>query len=58
MRRGSTFSYLDAIGLAWTLKDAELQPVALPVTPRRTSGGADILELQASSSTIISELAS
>lgn len=58
MKRGSTFSYLDAIGLAWTMKDAKLQPVALPVTPRRTSGGADILELQPGASVVIGELAS
>lgn len=58
MKRGENFSYLDAIGLARTMNDAQLQPVALPVTPRRTSGGADILELQPSAATIINELAS
>jgi len=58
MKRGENFSYVDAIGLAWTMNDAELQPVALPVTPRRTSGGAEILELQPSAATIINELAS
>lgn len=57
MKRGSTLSYFDAIGLMWTLKDAQLQPVALPVTSRTTSGGADVLELQKSASTVINELA-
>ena len=57
MKRGSTFSYLDAIGLAWTMKDASPEPVALPVTPRRTSGGADVLELQPEATTVIQGLA-
>jgi len=57
MKRGSTLSYLDAIGLAWTMKDASPEPVALPVTPRRTSGGADVLELQPEAKTVIQALA-
>lgn len=57
MTRSSTFSYFDALGLAWTLKDTSPQPVALPVTPRRTTGGADVLELKPEASQVISELA-
>ena len=57
MKRGSTFSYTDAIGLAWALKDVSPQTVALPVTPRRTSGGADVLDLQPDARAVINELA-
>ncbi|MBJ7306988.1 MAG: LCP family protein [Acidimicrobiia bacterium] len=58
MKRDTTFGYFDALGLAWTMKDASPEPVALPVTPRRTSGGADVLELQSSSTAVISALSS
>lgn len=58
MKRGSTFGYFDAIGLAWTLKDASPEPIAIPVTPRRTSGGADVLELEPEASSVIRGLAS
>ena len=57
MKRGSTFSYIDAIGLAWALKDATPETVVLPVTPRRTSGGADVLDLQPEARAVISALA-
>lgn len=57
VKRSSNFGYLDAIDLAWTMKDANPQPVALPVTPRRTSGGAEVLDLQPNASVIIGELA-
>jgi LCP family protein required for cell wall assembly len=57
MKRGSTFSYFDAIGLAWSLKDATPETVILPVTPRRTSGGADVLDLQPDARAVISGLA-
>lgn len=57
MKRGSTFSYTAAIGLAWALKDATPEMVVLPVTPRRTSGGADVLDLQPDARTVIGELA-
>ena len=57
MKRGSTFSYPDAIGLAWAMKDATPEMVVLPVTPRRTSGGADVLDLQPDARTVIGELA-
>ncbi len=58
MKRDTTFGYFDALGLAWTMKDASPEPVALPVTPRRTTGGADVLELQSSSAAVISALSS
>jgi len=57
MKRGSTFSYTDAIGLAWALKDASPEMVVLPVTPRQTSGGADVLDLQPDARAVISGLA-
>lgn len=57
MKRGSTFSYADAIGLAWALKGATPETVALPVTPRRTSGGADVLDLQPDARAVINGLA-
>jgi hypothetical protein len=57
MKRGSTFSYIDAIGLARALKDATPETVVLPVTPRRTSGGADVLDLQPEARAVISGLA-
>ncbi len=57
MKRGSTFSYIDAIGLAWALKDATPEMVVLPVTPRRTSGGADVLDLQPDAQVVINGLA-
>ncbi|CAB4781097.1 MAG: hypothetical protein F2731_00450 [Actinobacteria bacterium] len=58
MKRDTTFGYFDALRLGWTLKDESPEPVALPVTPRRTSGGADVLELQASSTAVIAALSS
>ena len=57
MKRGSTFSYTDAVGLAWALKDLSPEAVALPVTPRRTSGGADVLDLQPDAREVINKLA-
>jgi LCP family protein required for cell wall assembly len=57
LKRDTTLSYLDALDLAWTMKDAKPQPVALPVTPRPTSGGADVLDLRSDATTVISGLA-
>ena len=56
MKRDATFGYFDALGLVWTIKDAFPEAVALPVSPRRTSGGADVLELQSSSTAVIRAL--
>jgi LCP family protein required for cell wall assembly len=57
MKVDTTLGYLDALRLAWKLKDADLQPVALPVTPRTTSGGAAVLELQPSAAEVVGALA-
>lgn len=54
----STWGYFDAVGLAWSMRDADPEPVALPVVPRRTAGGADVLELGPGSETVIASLAS
>ena len=58
LRIDTTVSYPEALRLAWTLKDATLTPVAIPVTPRQTSGGASVLELENGSSAVIAALAS
>ena len=57
LRRDTTFGYLDALRFAWTMKDAHPEAVAIPVTPRRTSGGADVLELGPGSQQVIAGLA-
>ena len=57
LRRDTTFGYLDALRFAWTMKDATPEAVAIPVTPRRTSGGADVLELAPGSQAVVSTLA-
>jgi LCP family protein required for cell wall assembly len=53
----TTLGYLDALRLGWKLKGAAMQPVALPVTPRTTSGGADVLDLQPSAAAVVGALA-
>jgi LCP family protein required for cell wall assembly len=58
LRIDTTVSYPEALRLAWTLKDATLTPVAIPVTPRQTSGGTSVLELDNGSSAVIATLAS
>lgn len=57
LQRDTTFGYLDALRFAWTMKDAHPEAVAIPVTPRRTSGGADVLELGVGSQQVIAGLA-
>jgi LCP family protein required for cell wall assembly len=52
----TTLGYIEALRLGWKLKGTELQAVALPVTPRTTSGGAAILELQPSASEVVGAL--
>lgn len=56
VRRSSTLSYLDALGLGWALRDGVPESLALPVTPRRTTGGAEVLELKPDASVVIGEL--
>jgi LCP family protein required for cell wall assembly len=58
LRLDTTVSFIESLRLAWTLKDATLTPVAIPVTPRQTSGGASVLELESGSSAAIAALAS
>ena len=53
----STFGYPDAVGFAWSMRDTDPEPVALPSVPRRTSGGADVLELGPGSGAVIASLA-
>ncbi len=53
----TTLSFLDAVRLGWTLKDLHPELVAIPVTGRRTSGGADVLELANDASSTIAALA-
>lgn len=55
--RDTTLGYLDALRFAWTMKDAHPEAVAIPVTPRRTSGGADVLELGTGAQQVIAGLA-
>ncbi len=57
MRRDTTFGYLDALRFAWTMRDTDPVPVELPVTPRRTTGGAAVLELQPGAAAVIAGLA-
>jgi LCP family protein required for cell wall assembly len=57
MKVDSTLGYLDALRLGWKLQGTELVPVALPVTPRTTSGGAAVLDLQSDASTVVAGLA-
>lgn len=57
LRHDTTLGYIEAIGFAWTMKDAHPEAVALPVSPRRTSGGADVLELQPDARAVIATLA-
>jgi LCP family protein required for cell wall assembly len=57
MKLDTTLGYLDALRLGWRMKGIDPVPVALPVTPRTTSGGAAVLELQASASDVIGPIA-
>jgi LCP family protein required for cell wall assembly len=48
VRIDDRMTYFDALGLAWSLRQGfDPESVTLPVTPRTTSGGASVLELQA-----------
>jgi anionic cell wall polymer biosynthesis LytR-Cps2A-Psr (LCP) family protein len=57
LKLDTTLGYLDALRLGWKLKGAEFEPVVLPVTPRTTSGGAAILELQPGATEVVGALA-
>ena len=58
MKLDTTLGYLDALRLGWKMKGLSPEPVALPVTPRRTSGGAAVLDLDPSAKSVIAGLAS
>jgi len=53
----STLGYLDAVRFAWTMRDVDPEPVALPVVPRRTAGGAEVLELGPGAAAVIASVA-
>lgn len=53
----SSLGYLDAVGFAWSMRDVDPEPVALPVVPRRTAGGADVLDLGPGAQVVIAALA-
>ena len=57
LRVDSRMGPLDMVDLARSVDPSELESILLPVTPRRTSGGADVLELQASAGGVIDGLA-
>jgi LCP family protein required for cell wall assembly len=42
----NTITFFGALGLAWNLRGFAPESVVLPTTPRTTSGGAAVLELQ------------
>jgi LCP family protein required for cell wall assembly len=46
MKIDDAMTFLDAIKLAWKLKGFSPQSVSLPVAPRTTSGGAEVLDLK------------
>jgi LCP family protein required for cell wall assembly len=57
MKLDTTLGYLDALRFAWDMRGIDPVPLALPVTPRTTSGGAAVLELQPSAGEVIGEVA-
>ena len=57
MKLDTTLGYLDALSLVWDMRDFSPETVELPVTPRTTSGGAAVLELQPSAADVISTIA-
>jgi LCP family protein required for cell wall assembly len=57
MKLDTTLGYLDALRLGWKLKGAAFVPVALPVTPRTTNGGAAVLDLKADAAAVVAQLA-
>jgi LCP family protein required for cell wall assembly len=57
MKLDTTLGYVEALRFAWKMKGLDPVPVELPVTPRTTSGGAAVLELQPSAADVISTIA-
>jgi LCP family protein required for cell wall assembly len=59
LRIDDTLTYLDALGLAWHLRGFDPQSVTLPATPRTTSGGAAVLDLdEAAAAPLLAQFAS
>ncbi len=59
MRLDDDLSYFDALGLAWRLRGFDPESLTLPGTPRTTSGGAAILDLdRAAAEPVITRFAS
>lgn len=50
-------SYIDALGLVWKLRSFNPESRSLTVLPRRTSGGAEVLDLMPSSADVVAEFA-
>ncbi len=48
-------SYVDAIGLVWKLRSFNPESRSLTVLPRRTTGGAEVLDLMPSSADVVAE---
>ncbi|HEY6531853.1 MAG TPA: LCP family protein [Acidimicrobiales bacterium] len=57
MKVDTTLGYIDALRLVWRMRGIDPVPLELPVTPRTTSGGAAVLELQPSAPDVISTIA-
>ncbi len=57
MKVDTTLGYLDALRFGWRMKGIDPQPVSLPVTPRTTTGGAAVLDLQPTAAGVIAGLA-
>jgi LCP family protein required for cell wall assembly len=57
MKLDTTLGYLDALRFGWRMKGIDPEPVALPVSPRTTSGGAAVLDLQPSAGEVIAGFA-
>lgn len=56
VRLDSSTGLLDLLELARSLSSGEMTSENLPVTPRRTSGGAEVLELTTSSGAVLGRL--
>jgi LCP family protein required for cell wall assembly len=46
LKLDDALNFLDALELAWKLRGFSPESTVLPVTPRRTAGGADVLDLK------------
>ncbi len=57
MKLDTTLGYIDALRFVWRMKSTNPQPAVLSVTPRTTSGGAAILELQPDAAGVIGAFA-